>query len=318
MPPSSEVIRHRLLARTRLRHWQGFARVAELGSVRKAAEALGLAQPALTGVLADLESLLGAPLFERHARGMRLTGLGHELLPVARSLLGAVADAAEQSAAMQSGGSGSVRIGAIEGAVSGLLTLALPLLAHRDPDLLVHVIEADAPQLDQLVARGEIDMALCRAPAIVPEGWVFEAVLHDRFLVVAGPGHRLVREGCVSLEQLRQETWLSTPAVSIARQMADALFGDAPPRQCRVSVRSTSLLWSMLAGGQLLALVPASVARQLLGAGELVEIPIAQPLPVDAIGALLRVHDARPGVQAALKALRQVPQMAASHSGRAP
>jgi hypothetical protein len=49
MKPSADILRQRLLTRARVRHWLGFARVAELGSVRKAADAIGIAQPALTG-----------------------------------------------------------------------------------------------------------------------------------------------------------------------------------------------------------------------------------------------------------------------------
>jgi DNA-binding transcriptional LysR family regulator len=51
---SATVLRNRLLTRARLRHWQVLVRVAELGSVRRAAEAVGMTQPAVTHVLADL------------------------------------------------------------------------------------------------------------------------------------------------------------------------------------------------------------------------------------------------------------------------
>jgi DNA-binding transcriptional LysR family regulator len=307
---SADTIRQRLLTRARLRHWLGFARVAELGSVRKAADDIGLAQPALTTLLADLEALVGAPLFERHARGMRPTALGRELLPTARRLLRTVDEAAEQAAALHARARHVVRLGAIGGAISGLLTQALPLLAQRHPTLLVQLLEADAAQLDQWVARGEVDLALCRAPAEVPAGWTFEPLLEDRFVVVAARGHALAGRARVGLARLARERWLALPTGSAARSALDGLFAElgATPPLCLVSSRVPAVLWAMLKAQPLLALVPASVARQLVDAGELVALRLDRTLPFDAIGALR--PDAPPGeaVAALLQVLRAVPR----------
>jgi len=302
--PTPSVIRQRLLARARLRHWLGFARVAELGSVRRAAESIGLAQPALTTMLADLETLLGAPLFERHARGMRLTPLGRTLLPTARRLLAAIDDAAEQADALQRRARGVVRVAAIGGAVSGLLARALPELSRRRPELLVQLAETDAFQLDQMVGRGDVDVALCRAPKVVPDGWRFEPLLDDRLAVIAGAAHPLRRRRRVDLARLRRETWLAMPVGSAARDAFDALFGDDPPPMCGVSGRTSSILWAMLEARPLLALVPASVARQLVAAGALVELRIERPLPFEPLGALVADGERPEGVAWLLEALR--------------
>jgi DNA-binding transcriptional LysR family regulator len=310
---SPEVLRQRLLARSRLRHWLGFARVAELGSVRKAADAIGIAQPALTGLLADLETLLQTPLFERHARGMRLTAIGAELLPTARRLLSAIDDAAEQAAALQSQAQGVVRVGAIGGAISGLLSQALPLLARKHPELLVQLLEADASRLDQMIARGDIDLALCRAPRVVPEGWRFEPLLGDRFAVVVAAGHPLAARRKLSLAQLRRETWLALPSGSAARLAFDTLFGDggAQPPMCLVSSRVPSVLWAMLKSQPVLALIPVSVARQFIDAGELVELSFDRTLPFEPTGALVPVNESRAGVAAFLAVLGSLRRLSA-------
>jgi DNA-binding transcriptional LysR family regulator len=304
LKPTADTLRQRLLTRARLRHWLGFARVAELGSVRKAAEAIGIAQPALTGLLADLESLIGAPLFERHARGMHLTPLGRELLPTARRMLGAIDDAAQQAVALQSNAQLVVRVGAIGGAVGGLLAPALPSLAQRHPELLVQLIEADAPQLDQFVAREEIDVALCRRPSQIPQRWHFQPLLPDRFVVVAGRGHALAKRRGLTVEHLRGHVWLAMPNGSAARAMFDALFADGvPPPMCQVSSRIPTILWAMLRAQPLLALIPASVVRPLIAAGELVQLQFDRHLDLDPIGALYRQGDEREGVLRLLNAL---------------
>lgn len=68
-------------------HIRAFVRVADLGSVSKASSALYRAQSVVTRSISELETCLSAPLFERHANGMRLTGYGERLLPRARRVL---------------------------------------------------------------------------------------------------------------------------------------------------------------------------------------------------------------------------------------
>ncbi|MEK8033195.1 LysR family transcriptional regulator [Ideonella sp. DXS29W] len=288
-----------------MRHWLGFARVAELGSVRKAADAIGIAQPALTGLLADLESLIGAPLFERHARGMRLTALGRELLPTARRVLGAIDDAAQQAASLQANAQHVMRVGAIAGAVGGLLAPVLPALARKHPELLVQLIEAEPAQLDQLVARQEIDVALCRTPAQIPQGWNFVPLLPDRFIIVAGRGHALAKRRRLEIEDLRAQVWLAMPGGSPASARLDSLFADGePPPMCQVSSRIPTILWAMLRAQPLLALVPASVVRPLIMAGELVQLRFEHNLDMDPIGALCRHGEDRAGILRLLAALK--------------
>lgn len=305
MKPTAQTLRQRLLTRARLRHWLGFTRVAELGSVRKASEAIGIAQPALTGLLADLESLIGAPLFERHARGMHLTALGSELLPTARRVLRVVDDVAQQAVALQSKAEHVVRVGAIGGAVGGLLTPVLPALVMRHPELLIQLVEADATHLDQLVAQDEIDIALCRTPVRVPQGWNFQPLLQDRFVVVAARGHPLGKRKRLTVEQLSRYSWLAMPNGSAAREMFDTLFADSlMPPMCQVSSRIPTVLWAMLRAQPLLALIPASVVQPLIAAGELIELQLELSLKMDSIGALCRQGDDRAGVYRFMHSLK--------------
>ena len=60
----------------KLSHIRDVLAVAELGSLRKAARHLGIAQPAITRSIQEIEHEFGAPFFERHARGVRLTAIG--------------------------------------------------------------------------------------------------------------------------------------------------------------------------------------------------------------------------------------------------
>ena len=79
MPVASTVLLNRLLARGKFRHAQVLLHLAELGSVQRAADAMGMTQSSVTQSLAYLEQLLESQLFHRHARGLILTEQG-ELL----------------------------------------------------------------------------------------------------------------------------------------------------------------------------------------------------------------------------------------------
>eukprot|EP01041_Mallomonas_annulata_P030950 gene30950-53179_t len=95
LKPSASALLQRLLARGKFRHLQVLLRLAELGSVQRTADAIGMTQSAITQTLAYVEALLEVRLFQRHARGVRPTAICSDLLPVARQLLQGVAQGAE-------------------------------------------------------------------------------------------------------------------------------------------------------------------------------------------------------------------------------
>ena len=70
-----------------VRQLDAFVRVAECGSFRQAAQQLGQSQPALSGAIRRAEQTLGARLFDRDTRHVRITAVGQELLPIARRIL---------------------------------------------------------------------------------------------------------------------------------------------------------------------------------------------------------------------------------------
>lgn len=91
-----------------LRHLRYFCAVARAAHVGRGAAALGVSQPALSQQLRDLEDELGVTLFERHAKGVRLTESGQEFLTHAEAILSAARLAVERAQAVASGAAGRV------------------------------------------------------------------------------------------------------------------------------------------------------------------------------------------------------------------
>ncbi|MDP9877693.1 DNA-binding transcriptional LysR family regulator [Variovorax boronicumulans] len=288
MTPSSEILFGRLTSGARIRHLQAYVSVAELGSVKRAADAIGLSQPAVTSLIADLEQLLECVLFQRHARGMWMTGIAKELLPFVRRALASLERGTEFVAFRHVSANSVVRIGAIHGAICGLLVRALPPFARARPEVMIEVQEANVPRIASLLLKQEIDMMLCREPAVEPEGWGFSELMPDRLVVVAGPQHPLVEKRSLGFADLFDETWLLLHPATHARRMFDQLMEHhgLSPKYRKLDAMSTPLVLAQLQSEPLLVLAPYSVFRQLIELGQLSQLDVIDIPPFKPLGVL--------------------------------
>lgn len=282
------VLLNRLLARGKFRHIQVLLRLAELGSVQRTADAIGLTQSSVTQTLAYLESLLEVRLFERHARGVTPTPVCLDLLPVARQVMLGLAEGADVLVARQQRGGSVLRLVASAAGLGSLLLDALGDFHRLHPTIQVHLREAEGEDQLLAVARGEVDLVACRQPAAVPGSWVFEPLLPDRIVVVAQPGHALLRRQPASWKALGRETWLLAPAETAARRHFDelALRFDQPPRTHPLVSRSIAATLETLRREPVLALLPLSFVQRAVQAGQLAVLPLPEPMPMNAIGLL--------------------------------
>lgn len=312
-PASATILRNRLLSRARLRHLHLFVKVAELQTLKRAAEAVGITQPSATLALADLEQLLSCPLFLRHSQGMALTQAGELLLPMARRMLGLVDETATRAAEIAQGAVGVVRVAAISAAIGSHLGKALPAFARTRPDVLIELIEADSSRQSGLVANGEVDCAICRRPPVMPAGWIFLPLWPDRFGIVAGTAHPLARQRRVAMPDLLAHTWLVAPSSIAARGVFDQFFAEAPAEVRHYSVVSASptMLWMLLKQAPLLSLVPLSVMQCFLEAGQLAQIAWAAEMPFDSIGLMTPEVDRGPALNAFMAFLQDSQQAGA-------
>lgn len=289
----ASVLLNRLLARARFRHVQVLVQLGELGSVRRTAEAVGMTQPGVTQVLADLERMLEVPLFHRHARGVRPTPACADVLPLARQMLLGLAASAEAVAARHGAGEGVVRLMATTAAVNGLLVRALPDFNRAVPAIQVQMKEAEIDDQMLAISRGEVDMVSCRQPAVLPEGWDFRALVPDRFVVACSADHPLVRRRQLDWDDVAGETWLPSPAGAAARKRFDAIMEPfaGELRICQVITRIPALTWALLRRQPLLTIVPYSVVAHLVDSGELAVLKMREAMPFEPIGLMLPQQD---------------------------
>ena len=289
MSTSALVLRTRLLLKARFRHLQALAMLVELGSVQRAASAMGLTQPAVTRLLADLEGWLGTDLFHRHARGVLPTAVCRDLMPMVRQCLRGLDAAAEAVADRTALGQGVVRVGASTAAINGLLLRALPSFHLRHSAIQVQLRETE--WVDQLAAIGqqEIDMGLGRQSSVPPQGWRFEPLQPENFEVVCGPQHPLARRRCLAWADLQDRQWLVPPVDALARHRLEALAQEHGLRMelSPLITRVSNMTAAMLRQQPLLTLVPGSVLAHLCLTGDLVALKLPVPLPYQPLGVLL-------------------------------
>lgn len=291
-PTTGPVLHERLLARLRLRHLKLIDALAHHAHLRRAAEAVHISQPAATQLLRELEDLLGLALFERHARGMRITEAGRVLARHARVAIEALAATAEALALQAARQQRPLRVGAILAALSSVLRPALPALRAQHPELRLAIEEASIERLLAGLQGGALDLVLLRRPLPTPEGCRFEPLRADRMVVLAGAGHPWSGRKRLRLRDLAQARWVLPPAHFAVRQALDAAFAqeEARPIAHTIQVLVPELLPTVLAEFGVLAPVPQSTLDRIAGASVQV-LPLDLHAPLEPLGMLYRTAD---------------------------
>ena len=292
---SSPVLFARLTSKVRLRHLQLLVAIDEFRSLQKAAQQVGLSQPAATHALSELEALLDGTLFDRHHRGMRASKLGQLVLPMARNILHAMHDCADAIAAQRQGAEVLLRIGANGAAVCSLLTPHLPSFTSAHPEIVVDIVEIGNDGFRALTDDRELDVVLTREATKLPTGFDYLQLLQDRYVVVCGPQHVLARAISVDSVALERSVWLMPPATGIASRdfhlQLNAL--KISPQLCWVGCRNLFVTLAMLETRDLLTFIPYNTVRELLKRHLLVEVACPIHVQLSPLGAIYNVERKR-------------------------
>lgn len=300
MALNAQTLLTRLTTRARLRHMQALVMLDDLRSMTRAAQAMGMTQPAMTQLVAEMEQLLETTLFLRHSRGVDPTPVAEDLLPVARRILMAMEEGAEAIASRIRRDSGPVRVAATVAGVGMLLDRALPPLVEAHPGVQIQVESVVGQTLAAAFNADDFDLVLCRRRGAVPEGWVFVECGEDISVVVAGKRHPLAGRAVVTADDLAGCRWLQNHVASLARHAFDdlrELHGWQNIQEVHVISRIPELVLSMLRDGRLVALLPRSVAMPKIEDGVLVELPFSISGSLDPVGFYWKPDSATPSIR---------------------
>ena len=238
--------RSNLAARLQLRHLRLIDAVAAHRQLSLAAQALALTQPAASRTLAEVESLVGTALFDRHPRGMTLTPVGEGLARHARNILDELAHAAEAVEKLRQGTGGVVRIGAVTGAAVGYVVPAIRLLKLTAPDVELHIDVANSAVLLTGLEAMRYDMVLGRLRADAdPAAFTIRRARGERVHILAHRDHRCAGRARLDLAELATSDWvIQGPGAPIRRAIEEAFLDIGAPLPRRVT-NTASLLMTL-------------------------------------------------------------------------
>lgn len=217
-----------IAARLRLKQLRLLIALDDHGSLHRAADEMSLTQPGATKALREIESTFGATLFVRSAQGIRPNELGRCVIRYARLIHMDVAHLREEMAGILQGSGGRLAVGAIMGAVSGVLVDALTRLRAKQPALTVEVVEDTSARLLALLDQGRLDLAICRASvARQPEHYDYLELRDEPLAIVAGMAHALIDAPEVTLADLALSRWIVYPSIMPLRGLFEREFKEA-------------------------------------------------------------------------------------------
>ena len=289
MPLTASTLLNRFTLKAKFRHMQVLVKLTELGSMRRAAHAVNMTQPAISQLVQELERLLETDLFLRHSKGVEPTEATKELLPVAHRILRALEDGAESVVNRLQQHDGVVRISASPAALGGMIQGKLDSFAARHPRIQVHVGQvSDTDPLGGIFEQS-VDIVCTREPSVIPEGWVFERCVDDMLIAVCGKNHPLADKETVTADDLGETKWLLNRIGSVARdRFEEVAQANSWPQdnRCQMIMHIPDLTMEMLATGKYLAVLPRSVAVPWLGSGAVREMNTEINAPLRPLGFL--------------------------------
>jgi DNA-binding transcriptional LysR family regulator len=268
----------RPLLNRRLLH---FLTAFEGGNINRAAEDLGISQPALSMSLRQLEGDLGAELFVRQARGVIPTEAGEVLYRYAISMRNGARLAEEEIAAIGSGMLSRLRLGAGVAWTTTIMPDVLIDLQVQFPGMSIDMITGVGDQLAGLFLSGKIDVLLAAGsmPSLDSRDIEKEFIANLPMLAVADRLHPLSHRDCVMPAELVSATWAGFYEDEGFFHLAQhymALRG-LPAPKIAIRTNSAAALTSLVRASEMVTILMSPLARSACSAG-LSELRLAEPL----------------------------------------
>jgi len=246
-----------------------FLETARLGSIRRAAEVLHVAPSAVSRQIALLEQSFGAPLFERHATGVRLTTAGEVFARQAHATMRDFDRLHSEIDDLQQLRRGHVSICTVEAPVAGILYRTVEAFGRDYPGITYEVRVAGSVKALAALAREECDIAIAFEPE--PHNDVAEVqAFRDPIVAVMHPTHPLASRAMLKLRDLADQRVAMLDDTHVTRMRMDkALALEGISVQSVLTVTQVSLAVAFARTGLALSFVPRHIVRNDVKGGVL-------------------------------------------------
>jgi LysR family carnitine catabolism transcriptional activator len=282
---------------------RSFAAVAASGSFRKASAKLNLSQPALSAHIRGLEEALGAPLFHRTTRTVRLTSDGERFLVRTRRALDEIESGMLELRDRVESQRGRVTIACVPMIACHVVPKVLALFSQRHPLVKVQILDVTGQTLARQVLDRDVDLGIGPSPVRNDE-LEFEPILRDPIVAVFLDTHPLAGAHGVRLGDLAEQPLLTlAPGTTVRSDLDNAFERQGLSLRPAYEVLQQYTLGGMVEAGLGVALLPA-MSLSMLRTPRLRAVPIVDPEIVREVGLIQRKdQNHRPSVHAFLEAL---------------
>ncbi|MET4166807.1 MULTISPECIES: LysR family transcriptional regulator [Gordonia] len=242
-----------------LRQLEYFAAIAAEGSFTAAAARVHTTQPNISAQIRTLERELGAALFDRSGRAVRLTDAGREALPAARRALAAADDVARTVAEVSGLVRGSLSVGMVEGCTIAPLFAALGTFRSTHPQIELSLRESPSTELIASVEDGRLDVALAGYGGGLPPGVESMTIIAER-VVAAVPANDRAPGRSVDLALLRERSLICLPSGAGIRSVFDAAASEGSPIRPAIEASSPEAIIELVCSGLGVGILSESIA----------------------------------------------------------
>lgn len=222
------------------------AALAQTSKLQRAAEMLGIAQPAASRALAEIEKMAGTRLFIRHPKGMTITQAGQIVANKAHAILRAMHDLEESLSNIRAGLAGKVRIGSVTGPAIKYLVPAIRSAKITAPDLDITVEVMPSRQLLRELVSGQLDFVLARVLSGF-DGNEFEITPlgDEQVSLLVRKNHPLTLKHNLRLSELSKQEWIVQGKDNPIREAVSAAFHNQGMAEPTNILNSSSLLFAL-------------------------------------------------------------------------
>ncbi|MEN9492559.1 MAG: hypothetical protein RJA63_3008 [Pseudomonadota bacterium] len=281
VPPISRL---RARPEIKLRQLRYFLAAAECLHFSRAADTEFVTQSTLSHQIAELEKQIGQPLFDRSAKTVRLTQAGEVFRVYAQRIVSEVDAGCSALFDLDNLVGGSLRVGASQSFTQRHLGPALAEFLRQHPAVHLHVEELTAPQIEQRLCSGQLDLGIAFAPTTMNDLQV-DALIDEEMVLVVGTAHPLVGRRSLRMAELEGIPLALLNGEHLSRRHLDACFRDAglAPRVVCES-NNLGLMLDLVQSSGVAAIVPSCMVEPEM---RLCSVNIIDPTPRRTV-ALLR------------------------------
>ncbi|MGH8779918.1 LysR family transcriptional regulator [Paraburkholderia sp.] len=280
------------------RNLKYFLAIADAGSVTRAADTLGVAQPALSQALTRMERDLGVKLFTRTRRGAALTPAGQAIVEDVRLSVARIDAASHRAREIGAQRGGRLTVGFASAALFDVLPRAIAALREAVPDVQLALREMSNAEQAVALERGEIDLGLLHTPVTVGGRMREKLIVRERLIAVLPTSFQVAQDGRVTLRELAERglVWFPQDQLPVIRAGILSAFRQAGCEADIVQDANRSLtVLACVAAGCGVSLLPQSVRTLQFAGVRLCEVSDGDALPSFELSAIWP-HRSRPAL----------------------